>query len=246
MVRLRAFGTYSMVVTEPANLLRQLVGTDPQFRTEEVGEFLRQNIVGKLAPAIANAKIPALDLAANQETIAATIAPALSQSLAEFGISIPRFVIENISLPPEVEAVLDKRTSMGIVGNLSDYTKFQAANAIEDAANNPAGGNSGLGIGVGVALGQQVAAAMNQPAPAPAAATPPPLPNQAPSLFIAVNGQQVGPVSAADLPARVAAGELTRETLVWREGMPAWAPASSVPDVAALFGAVPPPLPPQA
>lgn len=247
MVRLRAFGTYAMVVSDPANLLRQLVGTDPQFRTEEVGEFLRQSIVGKLAPAIANAKIPALDLAANQETIAATLAPALSQSLAEFGISIPRFVIENISLPPEVEEALDKRTSMGVIGNLGDYTKFQAANAIEDAANNPAGGNSGLGIGVGVALGQQVAAAMNQPQAAPpSGAVPPPLPTATPSLFIAVNNQQVGPLAPAELSARIAKGELTRETLVWREGMPAWTPAAQVPDVAALFGAVPPPLPPQA
>jgi membrane protease subunit (stomatin/prohibitin family) len=246
MVRLRAFGTYAMAVTDPANLLRQLVGTDPQFRTEEVGEFLRQTIVGKLAPAIANAKVAALDLAANQEAIAATIAPALSQSLAEYGISVPRFVIENISLPPEVEAALDKRTSMGVVGNLTDYTKFQAANAIGDAANNPDGGNSGLGIGVGVALGQQVAAAMNPTSAAPGGgAVPPPLPTGAASLFIAVNNQQVGPLAPAELSARIAAGELTRETLVWREGMPAWTPAAQVADVAALFGAVPPPLPPQ-
>jgi membrane protease subunit (stomatin/prohibitin family) len=257
MVRLRAFGTYALRVADPAKLLRQLVGTDPQFRTEEVGEFLRQTIVSKLAPAIANAKVPALDLAANQETIANALAPALSESLAEMGIEIPRFLIENISLPPEVEAALDKRTQMGVLGNLDQYAKFQAANAIEDAANNPSGGNSGLGIGVGVALGQQVAAAMSQqPSTPPAAAAggagaagaavPPPLPNATPPIFIAVNNQQVGPIPAADLPARVTSGELTRETLVWREGMPSWVPASTVPDVAKLFGAVPPPLPPQA
>jgi membrane protease subunit (stomatin/prohibitin family) len=256
MVRLRAFGTYALRVADPAKLLRQLVGTDPQFRTEEVGEFLRQTIVSKLAPAIANAKVPALDLAANQEVIANALAPALTENLAEMGIAIPRFLIENISLPPEVEAALDKRTSMGVLGNLDQYTKFQAANAIEDAANNPSGGNSGLGIGVGVALGQQVAAAMNQqPSTPPAAAAggsgaagaavPPPLPNAAPPIFIAVNNQQVGPLPVAELPARIASGELTRETLVWREGMPSWVPASTVPEVAQLFGAVPPPLPPQ-
>ena len=256
MVRLRAFGTYALRVADPAKLLRQLVGTDPQFRTEEVGEFLRQTIVSKLAPAIANAKVPALDLAANQETIANALAPALSESLAEMGIAIPRFLIENISLPPEVEAALDERTQMGVLGNLDQYTKFQAANEIEDAANNPSGGNSGLGIGVGVALGQQVAAAMSQQPSAPpaaaaggagaaGAAVPPPLPNATPPIFIAVNNQQVGPIPAADLPARIGSGELTRETLVWREGMPSWVPASTVPDVAKLFGATPPPLPPQ-
>ncbi|HKC28538.1 MAG TPA: SPFH domain-containing protein, partial [Jatrophihabitans sp.] len=252
MVRLRAFGTYALVVDDAAKLLRQLVGTDPQFRTEEVSEFLRQTIVGKLGPALANAKVPVLDLAANQETIAEGLALGLTTSLSDMGIRIPRFVIENISLPPEVEAALDKRTSMGVVGNLGDYTKFQAANAIDDAANNPAGGNSGLGIGVGVALGQQVAAALSQPnaaqpagvMPQPTGATPPPLP-AANALYIAVNGQQVGPISAADLPARIASGELTRDTLVWRDGMPAWAAASTVQDVAGLFATVPPPLPPQ-
>src|SRR4051812_6896325 len=96
MVRLRAFGTYALVVKDPAKLLRQLVGTDPQFRTEEVEEFLRQTIVAKLAPAIANAKVPALDLAANQETIANALAPALTESLSEMGIAIPRFLIEKI------------------------------------------------------------------------------------------------------------------------------------------------------
>jgi membrane protease subunit (stomatin/prohibitin family) len=261
MVRLRAFGTYTLVVDDAAKLLRQLVGTDPQFRTEEVSEFLRQTIVGKLGPALASAKVPVLDLAANQEAIAEGLAIGLTKSLSEMGIRIPRFVIENISLPPEVEAALDKRTSMGVVGNLADYTKFQAANAIEDAANNPSGGNSGLGIGVGVALGQQVAASLNQPTPpqpvsptqSPGGAVPPPLPPPLPpalpgaaaALYIAVNGQQVGPVTVGDLPARIASGELTRDTLVWRQGMPAWVAASAVDDVAALFATVAPPLPPQ-
>jgi membrane protease subunit (stomatin/prohibitin family) len=171
MVRLRAFGTYALRVADPAKLLRQLVGTDPQFRTEEVAEFLRQTIVSKLAPAIANAKVAALDLAANQETIANALAPALSENLAEMGIAIPRFLIENISLPPEVEAALDKRTQMGVLGNLDQYTKFQAANAIEDAANNPGGTGEALGLGLGVGLGQRAAAALSTPA----AAAPPPL-----------------------------------------------------------------------
>ncbi|MGN6606648.1 MAG: SPFH domain-containing protein [Jatrophihabitans sp.] len=247
MVRLRAFGTYSLQVEDAAKLLRQLVGTDPQFRTDEVGEFLRQTIVGKLAPAIAAAKIPVLDLAANQETIAAGLATTLTESLAEFGLRVPRFVIENVSLPPDVEAALDKRTSMGVLGDLNQYTKFQAANAIEDAAQNPNGGNSGLGLGVGVALGQQVGSVLSPAAAAPAPAAPsgpPPLPTAAP-LYLGIDGQQVGPVAIADLPARIASGELTRDTLVWRQGMAGWVAASTVPEVASLFAAVPPPLPPQ-
>jgi SPFH domain-Band 7 family/GYF domain 2 len=233
------------VVDDAAKLLRQLVGTDPQFRTDEVGEFLRQNIVGQLAPALANARIPVLDLAANQEKIAAGLAGTLTAALADLGIRIPRFVIENISLPPDVEAMLDKRTSMGVVGDLDDYTRFQAANALEDAASNPSGGNSGMGIGVGVALGQQVGAALGphaDPPPAgPPPAGPPPLPGAA--MYIAVNGQQVGPLQPGELPARVRSGELTRDTLVWHEGMPAWAAAATVAELAAVLRAVPPPLP---
>ncbi len=182
MVRLRAFGTYSLQVVDASKLLRELVGTDPQFRTDEVSEFLRQNIVSQVGTALGNSNLPMLDLAANQQTIAATLAGTLTTNLADFGISIPRFVIENISLPPEVEEALDKRTSMGVLGNLDQYTKFQAAEAIGDAANNPGGAGEGMGMGMGMALGQQMANALNPQqaaASAPAAqGGPPPAPGR--------------------------------------------------------------------
>lgn len=251
VVRLRAFGAYAIQAVDPAKLLRQLVGTDPQFRTEEVSDFLRETIVGQVGAALANSNLPMLDLAANQQTIAATLAGTLTTNLADMGISVPRFVISNISLPPEVEQVLDKRTSMNVVGNLDQYTKFQAANAIEEAAENPGGGNSGLGIGVGVALGRQVGDAL---APggagagaAPAAqAGPPPLPGQAAPFYLGIGGAPVGPVSAADVQRKIGAGEVTPETLVWQQGLSGWVTAASVPAVAGWFAATPPPLPPSA
>src|SRR4051812_38114519 len=129
MVRLRAFGAFSMRVVDPEKLLRELVGTDPQFRTEEVQEFLRQLIVGHLGPALAAAQVPVLDLVAQQLLIGQKLAGVLTEELSAYGIQIPKFIIENISLPPEVEEALDKRTSMGVLGNLDNYTKFQAANA---------------------------------------------------------------------------------------------------------------------
>ena len=251
MVRLRAFGTYSLQVVDPAKLLRQLVGTDPQFRTDEVSEFLRQTIVSQVGTALGNSNLPMLDLAANQQTIAATLAGTLTTNLGDFGIGIPRFVIENISLPPEVEEALDKRTQMGVLGNLDQYTKFQAATAMGDAANNPGGAGEGLGLGVGMAMGKQMADALSPqapaaatPAPAPAPGGPPPLPGAAQPYFLAVGGQQVGPVAPGELPARVASGELTPQTLVWQQGMAAWTAAADVAGVRDLFGAAPPPLPP--
>src|SRR4029453_11152052 len=131
-VRLRAFGAFAMRVSDPAALLRALVGTDPQFRTEEVQEYLRQLVVSHLGSALATANVPLLDLAAKQQAIGNTLAAVLSDELAGTGIAIPRFIIENISVPPEVEQALDKRPSIGVVGNLDSYTKFQAANAMED------------------------------------------------------------------------------------------------------------------
>jgi membrane protease subunit (stomatin/prohibitin family) len=246
MVRLRAFGTFAMRVTDPAALIRQLVSTDPNFSTDEIEDFLREKMVSEVGTALATSGIPMLDLAANQQKISETPVGTPTAAFADMGIAIPKFIIQNISLPPEVSAALDKRTQMGVLGNLDQYTKFQAATAITEAAQNPGGGaGAGLGLGAGIAMGQQLAGAMAQGAAAPAAAAPPPLPGQA-GYFLGVNGQQVGPVAVADLPARIASGELTPDTLVWREGMAAWTRAGDVPEVNAAFPASPPPLPPAA
>jgi len=250
MVRLRAFGAYAARVIEPVKLLSELVGTDPQFRTEEVQEYLRQMIVGRLASALATAQVPVLDLAAHQDAIGTSLAGVLSEDLAAVGIAIPKFIIENISLPPEVEQAVDRRTQMGIVGNLEQYTQFQVANAIEDAARNPGGGGEGIGIGMGMAVGQRMASALGQPqaqqgqAPVnapPRPAGPPPLPVQD-QWYLGVGGQQQGPFAFGDLAAQVSTGALTPATLVWKAGMAQWTPAQQVPELAQLLGG-PPPLP---
>ncbi|MFN8076353.1 MAG: SPFH domain-containing protein [Kineosporiaceae bacterium] len=250
MVRLRAFGAYSVRVTDAPVFLKELVGTDPQFRTEEVQEYLRQMIVSRFGPALATAGVPMLDLATQQSSIGSKVAGVLNEDLAQVGVQIATFVVENISVPPEVEAALDKRTQMGILGNLDQYTQFQAANAMEAAAKNPSGGaGEGLGVGLGMAVGQRMANQLNPaaaaPAPAPAAApaAPPPLP-AAPAWYVGVGGQQQGPFDAAGLAAQAAAGSLTGSTLVWRQGMAAWTEASAVPELASVLGSVPPPLPP--
>ncbi len=254
MVRLRAFGAYAVRVTDATKFLRELVGTDPQFRTEEVQEYLRQMIVGKLGTALATAGVPMLDLAAQQQVIGQRIAGILSEDLAAVGLSLPTFIIENISVPPEVEAAMDKRTQMGVVGDLDQYTKFQTANAIEDAAQNPGGGGAeGIGLGMGMAVGQQMARQLNpQTSQAPQAPTspggaqagPPPLPGAA-QWYIGVNGQQQGPFDAAALSARADSGDLTPDTVVWTSGMAQWLPAKEVAELAAVLATIPPPLPPQ-
>jgi membrane protease subunit (stomatin/prohibitin family) len=201
MVRVRAFGAFVARVVDPAAFLRELVGTDALFKTDEVKEFLRQMIVGRLAGALANAQVAVLDLAANQEQIGSRLAGTLTEECRPMGIAIPKFIIENVSLPAEVEAAMDKRTQMGVIGDLGRYTQFQTANAIENASNNPGGAGEVLGLGLGVGLGQQAAAAMSAAAapaaahaaaPAPAAG-PPPLPSAA-QWYIAVDGRLDGGV----------------------------------------------------
>ncbi|HEX2806433.1 MAG TPA: SPFH domain-containing protein [Kineosporiaceae bacterium] len=258
-VRLRAFGAYAVRVVDAQKLLKELVGTDPQFRTEEVQEYLRQMIVSGLGPALATSGVGILDMAANQATIGKRIAGVLSEDLANVGLNVPTFLIENISMPPEVEEALDKRTQLGILGNdLNRYTQLQSANAIEDAAKNPGGGaGSGIGLGMGMAIGQQMAQQLGQQgqqsqqsqqgqAPSAAAASgapagPPPLPA---AWYLGVGGQQQGPFDAAGLAAAARSGTLTASTLVWRAGMAAWTPAAQVPEVSEVLGSVPPPLPP--
>ncbi|MFC3896490.1 SPFH domain-containing protein [Lentzea rhizosphaerae] len=239
MVRLRAFGGFTVRVVEPVALLSELAGTDPQFRTEEVSEYLRRIVVGKLGTALATAGVPVLDLATHQEQIGDKLAGVLSLELSSVGISIPKFVIENISLPPEVEAAIDKRSQMGVVGNLDQYTQFQSAQAIEVAARNQGGAGEGFGIGLGVALGQRAAGGGQQQV------SPPPLP-QGEQWFIGAGGRQLGPFDRGQLVQQVSGGALDRDTLVWKAGMPQWTPAGQVPEVAQLFAAIPPPLPPQA
>jgi hypothetical protein len=136
---------------------------------------------------------------------------------------------------------------MGVLGDMRTYTQFQAANALEAAAGNPGGSAAGdaMGMGMGFAMAQQMAKSMSGEGAGGGGTAPPPLP-QAGLFFVAVNGQQTGPLGVDALREQVAGGTLAKETLVWKQGMPAWAPAGEVPELAALFGpAGPPPLPPQ-
>jgi membrane protease subunit (stomatin/prohibitin family) len=236
-VRLRAFGNYAFKVTDPGTFLKELVSTDPSFEAFEITNQLRNTIVSKFVDAMAAAKIPILDMAGNYEKMSQVALQRISPELAKMGFTLTQFNVENISLPPEVEKALDKRSEMGVLGNLDQYTKFQTAEAIRDAANNP-GGAAGLGagFGAGMAIGNQMGAAF-----APGAA-PPPLPAAA-KYHAAINGQAAGPFEAAALQQKIAAGEITRATLVWKSGMANWVAAETVPELQALLGHLPPPLP---
>lgn len=255
-VRLRAFGNYAFRVSDPGTFLKELVSTDPSFEAFEITNQLRNTIVTKFIDAMASAKIPILDMAGNYESLGKVALPRIAPDLASMGLALTQFNVENISLPPEVERALDKRSEMGVLGNLDNYMKYQTAEAVRDAANNPGGGGAalGAGFGAGMAIGNQMGAAF-APKPTnpnevidlhnvtPAAAAPPPLPGANIKYHAAIAGQSAGPFDWAGLQAKVASGEITRASLVWKSGMANWVAAESVAELQPLFAHLPPPLP---
>jgi membrane protease subunit (stomatin/prohibitin family) len=241
-VRLRAFGTYAFRVSEPATFLRQLVATDPSFETYEIANQLRNAIVSRLVDALGSVKIPVLDLAGNYEKLSQVARERIAPEMQSMGLTVTQFFVENISLPPEVEQMLDKRSSMAVLGDMSQYTRFQTANAIGDAANNPGGvAGVGAGLGAGVAIGGAMVDAMRG---TQAPGTPPPLPGAGTQFYVGISGIQAGPFDMSVLAAKVRSGEISRQTLVWKPGMGAWLAADGVAELQPLFTQVPPPLPP--
>lgn len=246
-VRIRAYGTYSVRVKDPAVFLREIVGTDGEFTTDEISFQIRNIIVQEFSRSIASSGIPVLDMAANTADLSKLVATQISGTLAEYGLGISELYIENISLPPAVEDVLDKRTSIGIAGDLGKYTQFSAAEAMTSAAQNPAGGGmaAGLGAGMGMAMASQFAGPWGTAAPTAATSAPvaPPPPPAEQVWHIAENGETTGPFSRAKMGRMAQAGELSRESLVWAAGQDGWKKASDVAALATLFTVMPPPPP---
>ncbi len=246
-LRLRAFGSYAVRVRDAATFLREIVGTDGDFTQDKISGQIRNIVVQKVSRVLAASGIPALDMAANTRDLSQMVSEAIAPTLAEYGLDMPELYIENISLPPEVEKVLDQRTSMGIVGDLNKYTQFSAAQAMQNAAEGNDGGmgaglGAGMGMGMGMGMAQTMGQAMGQQGaaqPPQGSAPPPPPPSAEPQWHIAENGQTRGPFAQSQL-----ASEITRDTLVWTEGQDGWKKAGDVPALQRLFSATPPPPPP--
>ncbi len=246
-IRIRAFGTYAIKISDAKNFITEIVGTDGRFTTDEITSQLRNLIVSRFADLIGEAKIPVLDMAANYDELGNFISEKIHADFLAYGIDITKMLVENISLPPAVEEVLDKRSSMGIIGNLNQYTQFQAATAMEKAAENDgmAGGGMGMGMGFAMAnqMGQSTYQANSQPTQNSRSA-PPPLP-QSKTYHVAINGESKGPLTVAQMKSFVKDGSLNKDSLVWTEGMSNWESASSVAEINNLFSSMPPPLPPR-
>ena len=248
-IRLRAYGSYTIKVADPALFMTEIVGTDGEFTTDEVTFQIRNIIVQEVSRALASSGIPALDMAANTKEVGTLVAKAISGTIAQYGLTLPELYIENISLPPAVEKALDERTSRGIAGNLDDHMKWKAAESMTQGGSMGDAMGAGMGAGLGMAMANQMGGGMAGPwggaAPQPAAAAPAPPPPPVEHVWhLAKNGETTGPFSKADLGKMAASGDLERETFVWTPGQDGWMKAEDVDELAQLFTIMPPPPPP--
>lgn len=252
-IRLRAHGNYAFRVGDAGLFIQEIAGTNPDFTVDQINEQLRNVAVSRGMDAIAESKIPILDLAANYDELSTLVSAKIRPDFAAMGLNLTQFLVENISLPKEVEEALDKRSSMGIIGNLGAYAQFQAANAMEEAAKNPNGGGimgAGLGAGMGMGMMGQMGNTFsntqfnpNQPAGnatnGGASQGPPPITQ----YYIAVEGQQTGPFTIDQVESKIKNKECLPSSQVWKQGMDGWDAANTLPELQAFFGAIPPPLP---
>jgi membrane protease subunit (stomatin/prohibitin family) len=175
-VRVRGFGSYCLRASDPVRLIRELSGSNARFSVEAISEQLRNLIVSHLADLLGESEHPVLDLAGQYDELAGTLQERLAQEWAGYGLALSQLLIENLSLPAEVEAAIDRRAAIGLTGDLAAFRTYQEGIALEKAAENPAGGAAaGAGLAMGFGLGERLA-----PPPPPPPLPPPPAPASAP------------------------------------------------------------------
>ena len=226
IVRARAFGTYDFRVVDVKTFLKEVAGTDAHFRLDEFVDTMRSRLVSAFTDALASAKVPVLDIAARYAELGEALLPILNPTLRQkYGLELGSFIVENVSLPAEVEQAIDKRSSMAAIGNLNDYVKLQMA---EGLAKGEGGGGTGgqmTQFAVGMAMAQQmlgqaggIMAQATQPA-----AVPPPLPTApaataTPELLSPIDVAKVLGVTEADIVQALGDGSLKGKKIgsAWR------------------------------
>jgi excisionase family DNA binding protein len=205
IVRLRAFGTYDFRVVEPRLFLKEVVGTDQNFRVDEFADTMRSRLVSVFTDSLATAKIAALDVASRYSELGDALLPVINPVMtAKYGIEISSFILENVSVPPEVEEAIDKRSSMSAVGNLNDYVKYQLGQGIGKGGAGAAGTAAELAVGFGIAQQMMKDSGMTTPAPTPAGGGTAPV---AELMGLPEAAKYLG-VTEADVMASITAGEL--------------------------------------
>jgi excisionase family DNA binding protein len=190
IVRLRAFGTYDFKVVDPKIFLKEVAGSDFHFHLDEFADTMRSRMVSVFSDAIASSGVPALDMATRYTELGDALLQLINPSIApKYGLEITSFLVENVSVPPEVEQAIDKRSSMGAIGNLNDYVKFQMAEGLGKGTGGGMGGTAAE-MAMGFAMAQQM---MNQPGGMLAA-------QGTPAVASGVGVAAAGPTAAPGMP----------------------------------------------
>ncbi len=212
VVRLRAFGTYDFKIVDPQKFLREVAGTDQNFRLDEFADTMRSRIVSVFTDALATAAVPALDVASRYSEMGEALLPIVNPVMQEkYGLEVTSFILENVSVPPEVEQAIDKRSGMSVVGNLNDYVKYQMGQAMGQGGEGAAAATVPATMAMGFGMAQEMMKGMQSPqapagapATAPAAAVTPDVltPDQAAQLLSVAVEDVMASIESGDLKAR--------------------------------------------
>ncbi len=248
MVRLRTFGTYSIRIKDPAKFIREIVGTDGHFTVDEISNQLRNLIITRYTNLLGSSDIPVLDLAGNQEQLGELLTQRIAPEFLDYGLELTKILVENISLPPAVEEALDKRTSMGMIGDLNKYIQFGAAESMQTGSNSGTG--NAIEMGLGFAMANKMAHDMTQAQNTGAATSgvlpnlPPPLPDT--NWHVAIDRKSMGPYDLNTLEQLAHSRKITPGTLAWIDGMKKWEAIENIEALDGLFDTdetTPPALP---
>ena len=229
VVRLRAFGTYDFRVINPQLFLKEVVGTDHNFRLDEFADTMRSRVVSLFTDALATAQVPALDVASRYQELGEALLPLVNAEVTrKYGLAIPSFVVENVSVPPEVEEAIDKRSSMSVIGDLNEYVKYQMGQGMAKGGGGGGAGGTAAEMAVGFGIAQEMMRGGKGGA-GTGAGQPPPLPGgpvspssgpaggtgagstavaQMPDLLTVPQVAQLLGVTEADVTATIESGEL--------------------------------------
>ena len=209
IVRVRAFGTYDFRISEPKLFLKEVAGSDQNFRLDEFADTMRSRIISIFADALASAHVPVFDVASRYSELGEALLPIINPVVqAKYGLEVTSFIIENVSVPPEVETAIDKRSSMAAVGNLNDYVKFQMAQGMEKGGGS---GGAATELAVGLSIAQQIMQQQGMPGAAASSAAAAAV--ALPDLLAPADVAKLLGVPEADVMTIVESGELAAKKI---------------------------------
>ncbi len=250
MVRLRAFGSYTLRIQSPKTLLKKLVGTDGNFEINEVNEQITNSIASRFPEVLAKHNTSILDLPVYYREISEALKQTVQAEATQYGLEIGDLFIENISLPESVQKILDDKTGMNIIGDgeeLNQYTRYQTAKGMENSGTGSEAASAGIGMAIGMEVAKQMAnnqtttASNNQQTPVEPEIDGHPAVQPSPKIYYLMQmGERKGPMSINEIYTQLISGKITPETLIWKKGMSKWLSIADSGEVD--LSELPPPL----